>query len=169
MALTLEDGTGVVDADSYASLAELNAYAASRGITLAGNDAAKEVLLRNAADYLDSLESRFKGDRVDPEQALAWPRSGVYLFESEVEFANDAIPAQLIKAQCQLACDAEAGGTNLLPNGSGREVLRTKVDVIETEYAKTGQGAVLPRFTKALAILEPLFSGGGMSVQTVRV
>lgn len=166
MALIIETGAGVPDADSYASLAELATYATSRGITLtAATDTAKEVLLRKAADYLDTLEPKFRGSRVEADQALAWPRSDVLLYG--VAFAEDAIPDQLIKAQCQLACDADT--LNLQPNGAGREVIRQKVDVIETEYAKQGTGSVKPELNKAMAILEPLLNSNGFAVQTVRV
>src|SRR5688572_8818215 len=133
MALTIETGAGVTGADSYASVAEARAYATSRGITslTALTDAQVEVLLRKASDFLESLESRFKGSRVADDQALAWPRSDVYLFSSDTLFDEEDIPAQILTAQCQLACDA--AGTDLLPNGTGREVIRQKVDVIETE------------------------------------
>lgn len=168
MALIIETGAGVENADSYASLAELAAYVTSRGITLtAANDAAKEVLLRKAADYLDTLEPKFRGSRVEVGQAFAWPRSDVYLYGSTELFPEDEIPSQLIKAQCQLACDADT--TNLLPNGAGREVIRQKVDVIETEYAEQGTGSVKPQLNKAMAILEPLLNSNGFAVQTVRV
>jgi hypothetical protein len=167
MSLIIEDGTGVENADSYATLAELATYATSRGVTLSGNDAAKEVLLRQAADYLETLEHKYKGSRVDTDQALAWPRSDVYLYGSSTELPEDEIPALLIKAQCQLACDAQT--LNLLPNGAGREVIRQKVDVIETEYAKQGTGSVKPELNKAMAILAPLLNTNGFAVQTVRV
>lgn len=168
MALIIETGAGVVNADSYASLAELATYATSRGITLtAATDTAKEVLLRKAADYLDTLEPKFRGSRVEVDQALAWPRSDVYLYGSTELFPATSIPPQLIKAQCQLACDADT--TNLLPNGAGREVIRQKVDVIETEYAKQGTSSVKPELNKAMAILEPLLNSNGFAVQTVRV
>lgn len=167
MALTIETGAGIPDADSYATVAEVRAYAASRGISLPAADGEVEILLRQATDFLDSLESRYKGDRVASDQALAWPRSDVYLFESETPVDITAIPDQLKRGQMQLACDANTFA--LQPTGSGREVVRQKVDVIETEYAKTGQGSVQPVFNKAMAILEPLLTAGGMSVQTLRV
>lgn len=167
MALTIEDGSGVVGANSYASVAEAQAFASARGVTLSATDSVVEALLIKASDYLESLEGRYKGDRTDPEQALAWPRSGVYLFESETEFSDAAIPALLLKAQCQLAVDAVS--VALLPTSSGKEVIRKKVDVLETEYAPTGKAVDLPVLTAALAILEPLFKSGSSGLRTLRI
>lgn len=169
MALVIEDGTPVTGATSYATVAQARAYALARGVTLSAVDADVEKLLIKACDYLESLEPRFKGSRVAPAtQELAWPRTGVYLYSNPVMFAVDEIPAILIKAQCQLAVDAV--DIDLMPSGSGKEVVKEKVDVIEVEYSK-GQGSVsLPELTAALAILGPLFNGGGgMRLTTYRI
>lgn len=166
MALTIETGTGVAGANSYATVAEARTFASTRGVTLSASDPAVEVLLVKASDFMNSLESKFKGTRVSPTQALAWPRENVYLFGSTVAALPTALPACLKQAQCQLAMDAVT--LDLLPNGKGREVIRQKTDVIETEYAKSGTGSITPRLNKAMALLEPVFKGG-LSVQTVRV
>lgn len=168
MSLTIEDGSLVANADSYASVAEAQAYATSRGLSLPATDGAIEVLLRQAADYLDSLENRYKGNRVESDQALAWPRSDVYLFDSTTVLPETEIPVLLKRAQCQLAVDANT--LTLQPTGSGQEILKQKVDVIEVEYAERGSVVIQPEFTKALAMLEPLFKGaGGFTIRTVRV
>jgi hypothetical protein len=165
MALVIEDGSGVDGAESFATVTEARAFATKRGVTLSATDSVVESALRNAADFLNSLESRYKGSRTNAEQALCWPRTDVELFG--VDFAVDEIPVQLGQAQCQLCIDINAG-TVLMPTGAGREVIRTKVDVIETEYAKSGSGTVMPELNKAMAFLEPLFNGG-LSVRSYRV
>lgn len=73
MALTVEDGTGVAAADSYESLAAVNAFHAARGNVQWAQalDWEKEQALRRAADYLDVWHVR--GDRLLPTQGLAWP------------------------------------------------------------------------------------------------
>ena len=168
MALTIEDGTIVAGADSYATVAEARAYALSRGVTLSATDSVVEILLRKGSDFIESLEDRFKGDRTDPAQPLAWPRAGVILFNATDEAPDDEIPELLKRAQIQLAMDAV--DIDLQPTGSGREIIKTKVDVIETEYAKRGSGSILPELNKAMAILQPLLNGGGsFSISTVRV
>ena len=166
MALVIEDGTGLAGAESFATVAEARAFATARGVALSATDSVVEVALRNASDYLGSLELRWQGSRSTAVQALGWPRKCVMIYGTA--FAEDAIPVQLINAQCQLCIDISAG-TVLQPTGQGREVIRTKVDVIETEYAKQGSGTVVPEPTKAMAILEPLMKSGGMAVRSLRV
>lgn len=168
MSLTIETGAIVAGADSYASVAELSSFATARGFTtLPALDADKEVLLRNACDFLDSLEGRYKGTRVSDSQPLAWPRKDVYLFSTATLFDKTTIPSQLKNAQCQLACDAVK--FTLQPTGTGREVLKQKTDVIETEFAKVGVGTIRAEFNKAMAILAPTLRGGSFGVQTIRV
>jgi hypothetical protein len=75
-----------------------------------------------------------------------------------VEFPDDEIPSELVAAQIQLAYDSET--YELQPTGTGQEVLREKVDVIETEYAKRGTGTVQAQFNKALNFLKPLMKAG---------
>lgn len=167
MALVIEDGSLVDSANSYATVAQARDYALARGVTLSATDSVVEALLIKAADFLEGLEAKFKGSRVDPEQALAWPRDEVFLFSSDTKLPITEIPTLLIKAQCQLAVDAVA--IDLQPSGSGREVIRRKVDVIETEYAKTGSNTAQPELTKAMSILEPLLNFGGFGLRTLRV
>lgn len=168
MSLVIEDGSSPSGAESYATVAELRSFATSRGITgVPVGDTACEVLLRKACDFLGTLEGRYKGARTADDQPLSWPRSSVYLFGTTTLFADDEIPTQVVTAQCQLACDAIT--TELQPLGTGREVIKQKVDVIETEYGKTGGGTVQPEFNKAMGILAPCLNGGGFGVQSVRV
>lgn len=167
MALIVEDGSIVANAVTYVSATDLAAYATARGLTLPADEASRERLLVKAMDFLELLESRFQGSRVSVEQALAWPRYGVTLNGFSV--ADDSIPTALKNALCQLACDANS--VDLMPNGTGREIIRQKVDVIETEYANTGSGSVTPELNKAMAFLTPLFADGatGFTIPIIRV
>lgn len=167
MALVIEDGSRVAGANSYVTLAEARAFASARGVTLSAVDATLEPFVIKAFDYVESLESKWKGGRIAADQPASWPRQEVYLFDSETALASTAIPAQLKNGQCQLVIDAVA--TDLQPRGTGREIIKQKVDVIETEYAKTGNGSVVPEFNKAMAILEPLFNARGLRLSTLRV
>jgi hypothetical protein len=159
MALTVETGAIVANANSYVSLGDARAYAAARGVTLSAVDATLEQLLVKAMDFLATLEPRFQGSRVSATQPLPWPRKDVTLHG--FDFAQDDIPQPLIDAQCQLAMDVTALG-DLMPNGgTGREVIRDKVDVIEQQFAETGDTAPQPVLVKAMALLQPLLTGGG--------
>jgi len=125
MALIVEDGTGKTDSDTYASEAVFAAYAAARGVTIAGTDTE---LLITAMDYLESKD--FKGDKGTQEQALQWPRLNVVIDGYYVD--SDAIPQSLVDAQCEIAISID-GGTNPLAI-IGRDTKREKVGDIEIEY-----------------------------------
>ena len=125
MALILEDGTGKADAQSYASEAELAAYALARGITVTGTDTE---LLITAMDYIES--HNFIGYKYSSTQALLWPRDNVYIDGYYID--RDEIPTLLKEAHIESALSID-GGVNPLAD-IGRAVKSEKVDVIEVEY-----------------------------------
>jgi hypothetical protein len=75
--MSLITTSGASNADSYATVAEADAYFAARGIgAWTGTDVAKEAALRRATSYLDNqYQGRWIGVRTKLEQSLAWPRS----------------------------------------------------------------------------------------------
>lgn len=90
----------IVGVSTYATAEDLNAYASARGVDLIGEP---DVLLARAFDYIEAREPRFVGFRT--YGATSWPRTGVTLYG--VAVAPDAIPAQLIEAQCAMAVAAD--------------------------------------------------------------
>lgn len=173
MALIIEDGTGKVDAQSYVSADEARTFALSRGVVLApvpgvGQPDPVEAQLMNAMDYIESLESRFKGKRSFPDhpQALSWPRTGARIGCEHDEYPSDKVPANVASAQCQLVI-AQFNGVILMPvvDPNKQLVKRKKVDVLETEYfgpqdVGAGFGAS-PSFPVVDALLRPLMRAGG--------
>ena len=92
---------GAATANSYASVAEADAYLAVRGDTstwTALTTGEKEAKLQWAALYLDTLT--FKGTRSTSTQALQWPRIGVWDRDG---FEVDGIPQALKNAQAEMA------------------------------------------------------------------
>lgn len=152
--------------DTYATEAELAAYALARGITVTGTPS---ILLTKALDYLATLEDRWQGSRTSASQPLAWPRTGVYVYGTAL--ADDAIPQSLKDAQCRLALDVDAG-VELMPNvevGAKGSVVSEKVDVVEVSYAE-GANNTQPVFTAVNGLLKPLMkSGGGINFEVRRV
>jgi hypothetical protein len=48
-----------------------------------------------------------------------------------------------------------------MPTGDGREVIREKIDVLETEYAPGSGGAAQPVLSKVRAFLAPVLKTAG--------
>ena len=123
MALVVEDGTGLANAEAYAAVADFVDYYTKRGeTTLAAKTVAEiEVALRKGADALDNFyRGRWKGVQTTTTQALSWPREGVVDDHEALEHDDDYVPPQIAKASIILAGksfsadlqpDAERSGT----------------------------------------------------------
>lgn len=137
MALIVEDGSNVTDADAYISLVDAEAYyLAYNGAAWAGDDEDKEAAIRRATRYLDNL--KWKGQRVNGRaQSLDWPRYAV------TDCDGSRIPASEIPIEVQRANALLAFYEKDVPNGLNPNVnlmtlaKREKVDVIEIEYRDT--------------------------------
>lgn len=92
-----------VGTDTYATLAEAEAYASGRGNAAwtAATDTQKEFALKEAAVYLDTSYV-WKGSITSDSQVMSWPRKEVKDKEGR-SIANDAIPARLKDAQTEMA------------------------------------------------------------------
>ncbi len=82
MALIVEDGTGLENAEAYASVDEVTTYLTKFGDETAWlalpSDTVREQHLRKATRYLDQkYNNKWKGQRVDKDQSLDWPREDV--------------------------------------------------------------------------------------------
>lgn len=112
MAIVVEDGTGLADAVSYASVAQADAYHTARGNTswTSAAEADKEAALVRATTALDaSYQSRYPGYPTHGRtQALQWPRQGAY---SQVPLGNgypaplatNEIPREIVYALSEAA------------------------------------------------------------------
>ena len=104
MALIVEDGTVVANAESYLSVSAADTYFTAHGApaTWTGATAVKEAALRMATQYLDAIYGgRWKGDRFDDDQELDWPRENVEIDGVEVE--ETPLPRALREACAELA------------------------------------------------------------------
>lgn len=170
MALTIEDGSGVANANSYATVIATKAFATARGFALAtATDAVVELNLTLAKDYLEGLRAEYQGTKTAKANALQFPRVGV-----EVDgFAVDAdeIPDCLVQAQMRLACYAYDNGSKLTVQGDGRVIVEKRIEgVIDTKWADHGDSSPQPSFPEADALLAPLlqsavFGGAGIAIR----
>lgn len=73
--LIVEDNTGLVDANVYASVDEFRQFAKLNGMEIEDvEDEQVAIYLVRATNFIDSFENRMVGKRLNPEQALAFPR-----------------------------------------------------------------------------------------------
>jgi len=143
-----------VGTNSYASEAELTAYATARGITIAGD---KSIMLTKAMDWLEGYS--FVGVKVANSQPLKWPRIRTGLSDDVLYDAN-GVPLDIKQAQMACALIYDQGGDPLATIGRAKK--RIKVDVIETEYADNAvNNPIYPVLNLLLSpYLNPSQSGG---------
>ncbi len=161
--LIIEDGSVVAGANSFASDAELKAFASLRGLSLPATQPERETLLIKAMDYIRLKEPLMQGERANAEQVLPYPRNDVYAYGYFVP--SDSIPQSLKDAQCQAATDAQT--INLLPAQNVSNIQSEKVGQLSRSYFNGGsyQGVQL----KAVdAFLNPLLRNSG-SLGSIRL
>lgn len=169
MALIVEDGSNIANANSYAALTTARAYASARGLSLPADDAQLEALLIQAMDYVEAQRSRFQGVKANATQALQWPRTDVVI--DGVDFPANAIPVELVNAQIRLAVEANAG-VDLMPTQSGPFVVEDTTGPLTTKYSEKIGTTVEPTMTAVDVLLKPLFGSQkttGAFLTSVRV
>jgi hypothetical protein len=136
MALIVETGAIVADADSYVSIADADTYHTARGNSAwdAASDAQKEVALRVAATYLDCAYT-WKGTRVSDTQSLFWPRIGVVDCDGYA-VSSIIVPYRVVNAQCELALRALSAPL-LTDETPAQFVVSETVDVISVDYERS--------------------------------
>ncbi len=151
--LIVQTADGLSNANSYASTADLMAFALERGITLVSDNL--ESLLIKATDYIDSKQ--YKGEPFNNTQSTKFPIKGV------------GVPLAVKKAAMQLAIIADT--MELSPVVAGSQVKSEKVDVIAVEYFENSNGG-LPYFPMIDDLLKPYISSGlginGVNFRTYR-
>lgn len=164
MSLIVENGTGVANAQTFASEGELVAYAAARGVTLTVEQATP--LLIEAMDRMTGLD--YLGNRVLRDQALDFPRIGICI--DSFWYASTDLPAML--KQAQLAFALAANAVDLMPtvdtDAKGQKI-RSTVGPITTEWAQRPGGPA--RYAKVPAadrLLAKLLRGGEGTIKVVR-
>lgn len=169
MAVIVEDGSIVANANSYIDEAYARAYASARGVTLPADDAELDVLLIKAMDYLESKRAEFQGDKSDPlNQELQWPRTGVKIDCTQID--ADFMPKELKQAQAQLSIEL-FNGLDIQPTRTGGFIIEDTTGPLTTKYSEKIGVGVEPTITAVDALLEPLFSACGQqfSLKTIRV
>lgn len=168
MPLIVEDGSGLATAQTYASVSTVTEYLTARGNATftAATIAAREAAVLRAMRYIEgNYRLRWKGRKVDIDQALAWPR---YEVQDENGYAVDAyvIPQALKDALAEAALRELTTTDSLRPDVDRTGVTRERVGPLEVEY---GPGASnLPVFKVIDDLLSGLISRSGATAAVRR-
>lgn len=162
MAIIVEDGSGLTNADAYVSVADADAYIAKvsgSASWTAASTSAKELAIRQGTAYLDNrYRSRWRGRRMHDTQALAWPRA--YAVDDDgYGVESDIVPSKVKDATAEAALRALAGTLMAdLTNPGTVSRTRKKVGPLETETEYVGGNSPVPVYRVIDALLKSLIT-----------
>lgn len=165
MSLIHEDGTGLPDAEAYASADYADTYHGARGNSswVDADLDVKEAALRKATDYIDAFYgARLRGVPVSASQSLAFPRHQFLLDVVEPVPLNFAV----VKRAAAMLALKVINGVELFPDAEAT-VSKEVIGPIETTFALP-TGERFPGVTDTLApVLRPVVvastSGGSFA------
>lgn len=167
MSLVVEDGTGLTNAESYISVVDATTYHASMGNAgWVGTQTQMEVALRQATQYLDTTY-RFRGTTIkknQPQQALMWPRFGVYFNNAYIQWPINRV----IQATCEAALRALVSPGSLTVDQSDAQLLDVTVGPVSAKFQSYQQGGQV-RFKVVDKLLAPFVNGTANTIRVERV
>lgn len=141
MAFIVEDGTGILNSNSYVTLAFADAYFTERAVAgWLGDEATKQAALIRATDYIEARYGyRFIGDAVATDQSLSWPRT------SAGDYASTEVPIKLQRATCEYGLRALSAALAPDPNvdsstGVAVVTVKQKLGPLEKQLQVLGSG-----------------------------
>lgn len=166
MALIVEDGSGLANAESYTSVAEADAYFEARGNEAWGDVDNKEAALRKATDYMaQAYNGRWRGYRLLSTQALDWPRANVQIDDAPYYsyVPSDSVPTLVKNACAELAL--KSASADLAPDLE-RAKAKVQVGSIVVEYDPLSPES--KRFRAVDMMLRPLLLSYSNTLELVR-
>ena len=142
MALIVEDGSIVANADTYISLANAitfltnyyGEYDAEAAAFLGYKTTRQELILRQATYTMDrKYRKRWKGYKRVQTQSLDWPRVDV-VDEDDYDIPEDTIPRRLQRAELEIAKRIANDVAIFEDQSRGGMVKSEKVDVLQIVY-----------------------------------
>ena len=121
MALVIENGQGLSNAESYVDVDYVDAYFLKRGLTQWASLTNREQLIIRAMDYIENNYT-YQGAKLVSTQSLQFPR----LINGETVY-----PIALKNAVCELAL--KSNEEDLLAD-TDKTTIREKVGTLEVEY-----------------------------------
>jgi hypothetical protein len=176
-----EDGTGKVDANSYADVADGNAYHAGHLYATAwtaASDDQKAAALVMATRLIDA-EYQFNGVQTTNEQSLSWPRYRcpdpdrdtvariTRLLMWDNWLPENLVPKNVVAATCELARELLIVDRTAAPPGEGLKYYNA--GGVQTGYDKTDTRPVISPVAQAMLIkFGSLVSAKSGAVRLVR-
>ena len=156
--LIVEDGTMPEGANTYVSLADVDAYLVPRGLWETTPDdagdsviAKKEAAIIRAFDAMNTLN--WAGDVPDWQRITAWPRENVLMHgvkpkpgEKPIFLPSDMVPRAVVQAQMELAGLIYGGLNPLAPVERGGKI------VSMSESSKEGDLDVIGGDSKSYSV-----------------
>lgn len=170
MALIIETGQGVAEANSYITLEEASRYANDRGVTVQPSGQLLGWIVV-ACDYLETYRDQYVGTPVKSDQSLSWPRlllnplrywEGMTSTTLGTIIPTNYIPFRLKRAQCQLVIE-QINGAKLFNSTDGKFIIRERVDVFDTTYSDNVGISQQPNFPAVKSLLQPLLWNKGVA------
>ncbi|WP_413205357.1 DnaT-like ssDNA-binding protein [Rhodospirillum sp. A1_3_36] len=169
MTLTVEEGLGLAEADSFLSLEAADAYWSDRphatlsGPWLAASETGREGALREASAHLGlAYGERFSGVPTRGRgQALCWPRLGA-IDRSGTPLGSGSIPREVLAATCELAARALSAPLMADRDRAGRvSEEAVTLDAVSTRTVYDLSFPSGPALPVVEGLLSPLFKRGG--------
>lgn len=166
MVLTVEDGTGVVGADSYVTRAYYISYVNDVYSETATDDETTDAAARRAFNYLNGLKWHGVKTHGRSGQSGAIPRDGLTDYDGN-EVGSTEVPVEVMAAQCELMRVEVANPGTLSPSGTLYEAAVTmeKVDKLQISYDQSKITAsvdnLIPYVSAAMTMIAPFLVGEG--------
>lgn len=133
--MTVEDGTGLPNADSYVSVEFADSYFSARGNTAWGalTQTKKEQALIRATDFIDNIY-QWCGKKLTAEQSLRFPRTNLKDYEGQ---DITGIPNCLKQAVCDAAQLSSSGTELFQTKNENGDVVSETITTLSFTYSKS--------------------------------
>ena len=153
LVLIKEDGSGKADANSYADVADCNAYHDGHLYAFAwlnATTANREKALVFATRLIDA-EYQFHGRQANSTQALQWPRLACPGPDAArgLSLASDAVPKAVVQATCEMARELLVADRTGTPLGEGIYLQRS-ADGTEVIYSRRDRRPIISYLAQSL-------------------
>ena len=142
IALVVENGTGLPDANSYCDLDFAIEYCTMKGYTdwLKLSENQQKIFIIRGTEFVDNFYT-WKGIRHKQSQSMAFPRDDIY---DDDRYPVDGIPDKLKKACIEAAFLNASSSANTLfsTKDENGKVKKQKVDTLEVEYFNAEQSGL---------------------------